>query len=188
MVGTPRPPPTGQGTPCRNSESGKSPRGLSEPIGSPTAICNDPYAKPPDTPRPAGATDPFLKPMCPPRASQTVEGRHLIGSPGHDPFSRVSVRKEAYQRMPQGRMILSDPYARPLLTPIPGSNESGSVQVFKTPMPPLRLRNNMQVCMHGEQVGIPLKDQWCPLVRLNHFPRINRMILMHSLRSLLALQ
>ncbi|XP_073705573.1 histone-lysine N-methyltransferase 2C [Garra rufa] len=136
MVGTPRPPPTGQGTPRRNSESGKSPRGLSEPIGSPTAICNDPYAKPPDTPRPAGATDPFLKPMCPPRASQTLDGRHLIGSPGHDPFSRVSVRKEAYQRMPQGRMILSDPYARPLLTPIPGSNESGSVQVFKTPMPP----------------------------------------------------
>ncbi|XP_059358418.1 histone-lysine N-methyltransferase 2C-like isoform X3 [Carassius carassius] len=136
MVGTPRPPPTGQGTPRRNSESGKSPRGLSEPIGSPTSICNDPYAKPPDTPRPAGATDPFLKPMCPPRASQTVEGRHLIGSPGHDPFSRVSVRKEVYQRMPQGRMILSDPYARPLLTPIPGSNESGSVQVFKTPMPP----------------------------------------------------
>uniref|UniRef100_A0A8C1N5S8 [histone H3]-lysine(4) N-methyltransferase n=1 Tax=Cyprinus carpio TaxID=7962 RepID=A0A8C1N5S8_CYPCA len=136
MVGTPRPPPTGQGTSRRNSESGKSPRGLSEPIGSPTAICNDPYAKPPDTPRPAGATDPFLKPMCPPRASQTVEGRHLIGSPVHDPFSRVSVRKEAYQRMPQGRMILSDPYARPLLTPIPGSNESGSVQVFKTPMPP----------------------------------------------------
>lgn len=136
MVGTPRPPPTGQGTPRHNSESGKSPRGLSEPIGSPTTICNDPYAKPPDTPRPAGATDPFLKPMCPPRASQTVEVRHLIGSPGHDPFSRVSVRKEAYQRMPQGRMILSDPYARPLLTPIPGSNESGSVQVFKTPMPP----------------------------------------------------
>ncbi|XP_016139199.1 histone-lysine N-methyltransferase 2C [Sinocyclocheilus grahami] len=136
MVGTPRPPPTGQGTPRRNSESGKSPRGLSEPIGSPTAICNDPYAKPPGTPRPTGATDPFLKPMCPPRASQTVEGRHLIGSPSHDPFSRVSVRKEAYQRMPQGRMILSDPYARPLLTPIPGSNESGSIQVFKTPMPP----------------------------------------------------
>ncbi|XP_051556784.1 histone-lysine N-methyltransferase 2C isoform X3 [Myxocyprinus asiaticus] len=137
MVGTPRPPPTGQGTPRRNSESGKSPRGFAESIGSPTAnICNDPYAKPPDTPRPAGVTDPFLKPMCPPRAGQTLEGRHIIGSPGHDPFSRVSVRKEAYQRMPQGRMILSDPYARPLLTPIPGSNESGSVQVFKTPMPP----------------------------------------------------
>ncbi|XP_076829212.1 histone-lysine N-methyltransferase 2C isoform X14 [Brachyhypopomus gauderio] len=146
MVGTPRPPTSGPGTTRRNSESGKSPRSLSEergkpssvhePIGSPTAVNVDPYAKPPDTPRPAGPTDPFLKPMCPPRASQSMEGRHLIGSPGHDPFSRPSLRKETYSRMPQGRMILSDPYARPLLTPIPGSNESGSIQLFKTPMPP----------------------------------------------------
>lgn len=162
MVGTPRPPPTGQGTPRRNSESGKSPRGLSEPIGSPTAICNDPYAKPPDTPRPAGATDPFLKPMCPPRASQTLEGRHLVGSPGHDPFSRVSVRKEAYQRMPQGRMILSDPYARPLLTPIPGSNESGSVQVFKTPMPPPQAQEQY-AGMHARRVsGDPFERSMMP--------------------------
>ncbi|XP_077069572.1 histone-lysine N-methyltransferase 2C isoform X1 [Siphateles boraxobius] len=162
MVGTPRPPPTGQGTPRRNSESGKSPRGLSEPIGSPTAICNDPYAKPPDTPRPAGATDPFLKPMCPPRANQTLEGRHLVGSPGHDPFSRVSVRKEAYQRMPQGRMILSDPYARPLLTPIPGSNESGSVQVFKTPMPPPQAQEQY-AGMHARRVsGDPFERSMMP--------------------------
>ncbi|XP_072544552.1 histone-lysine N-methyltransferase 2C isoform X3 [Salminus brasiliensis] len=146
MVGTPRPPPSGPAAARRNSESGKSPRSLSEErgktssihesIGSPTALNIDPYAKPPDTPRPAGPSDPFLKPMCPPRTSQAMEGRHLIGSPGHDPFSRAAVRKEAYPRMPQGRMILSDPYARPLLAPIPGSNESGSVQLFKTPMPP----------------------------------------------------
>ncbi|XP_035392361.1 histone-lysine N-methyltransferase 2C isoform X2 [Electrophorus electricus] len=146
MVGTPRPPTSGPGATRRNSESGKSPRSLSEergkppsvhePIGSPTSVNADPYAKPPDTPRPAGPTDPFLKPMCPPRASQSMEGRHLIGSPGHDPFSRPGLRKETYSRMPQGRMILSDPYTRPLLTPIPGSNESGSVQLFKTPMPP----------------------------------------------------
>ncbi|XP_066537904.1 histone-lysine N-methyltransferase 2C isoform X2 [Hoplias malabaricus] len=146
MVGTPRPPPSGPASARRNSESGKSPRSLSEErgktssvhesIGSPTALNIDPYAKPPDTPRPAGPTDPFLKPMCPPRAGPAMEGRHLIGSPGHDPFSRAAVRKEAYPRMPQGRMILSDPYARPLLAPIPGSNESGSVQLFKTPMPP----------------------------------------------------
>lgn len=162
MVGTPRPPPAGQGTPRRNSESGKSPRGLSEPIGSPTAICNDPYAKPPDTPRPTVATDPFLKPMCPPRASQTLEGRHLIGSPGHDPFSRVSVRKEAYQRMPQGRMILSDPYARPLLTPIPGSNESGSVQVFKTPMPPPQAQEQY-AGMHARRAsGDPFERSMMP--------------------------
>uniref|UniRef100_A0A671RS73 [histone H3]-lysine(4) N-methyltransferase n=1 Tax=Sinocyclocheilus anshuiensis TaxID=1608454 RepID=A0A671RS73_9TELE len=162
MVGTPRPPPTGQGTPRRNSESGKSPRGLSEPIGSPTAICNDPYTKPPGTPRPTGATDPFLKPMCPPRASQTVEGRHLIGSPSHDPFSRVSVRKEAYQRMPQGRMILSDPYARPLLTPIPGSNESGSIQVFKTPMPPPQAQEQY-AGMHAQRAsGDPFERPMMP--------------------------
>lgn len=146
MVGTPRPPPSGPGAAHRSSESGKSPRSLSEErgkpssmhesIGSPTAHNVDPYAKPPDTPRPAGPTDPFLKPMCPPRVGQPIEGRHIIGSPGHDPFSRGSVRKEAYPRMPHGKMILSDPYARPLLTPIPGSNESGSVQPFKTPMPP----------------------------------------------------
>ncbi|XP_016320042.1 histone-lysine N-methyltransferase 2C [Sinocyclocheilus anshuiensis] len=162
MVGTPRPPTTGQGNPRHNSESGKSPRGLSEPIGSPTAICNDPYAKPPDTPRPAGAPDPFLKPMCPPRASQTLEGRHLIGSPGHDPFSRVSVRKEAYQRMPQGRMILSDPYARPLLTPIPGSNESGSVQVFKTPMPPPQTQEQYAGMLARRASGDPFERPMMP--------------------------
>ncbi|XP_051555188.1 histone-lysine N-methyltransferase 2C-like isoform X3 [Myxocyprinus asiaticus] len=163
MVGTPRPPTTGQGTPRGNSESGKSPRGHSEPVGSPTAnIGNDPYAKPPDTPRPAGTTDPFLKPICPPRANQTLEGRHLIGSPVHDPFSRVSVRKEAYQRMPQGRMILSDPYAHPLLTPIPGSNESGSVQVFKTPMPPPQAQEQY-AGMHPRRVtGDPFERPMMP--------------------------
>ncbi|XP_030629549.1 histone-lysine N-methyltransferase 2C [Chanos chanos] len=146
MVGTPRPPPIGPNTPRRNSESGKSPRAHSdermkppsalEAFGSPTTMNSDPYAKPPDTPRPSGPADPFLKPMGPPRGSQTMEGRHHMGSPGHGTFSRSSMRKEVFQQMPQGRMILSDPYARPLLTPIPGSNESGSVQVFKAPMPP----------------------------------------------------
>lgn len=146
MVGTPRPPASAPAAIRRNSESGKSPRSLSEErgksssvhesIGSPTALNVDPYAKPPDTPRPTGTSDPFLKPMCPPRVGQPMEGRHIIGSPGHDPFSRGAVRKEAYPRMPHGKMILSDPYARPLLAPIPGSNESGSVQPFKTPMLP----------------------------------------------------
>ncbi|XP_049337977.1 histone-lysine N-methyltransferase 2C isoform X4 [Astyanax mexicanus] len=160
MVGTPRPPASGPAAARRNSESGKSPRSLSEErgktpsihesIGSPTSLNVDPYAKPPDTPRPTGPTDPFLKPMCPPRTSQAMEGRHLIGSPGHDPFSRAGVRKEAYPRMPQGRMILSDPYARPLLAPIPGSNESGSVQLFKTPMPPPQPQDS-NTAMHSRR-------------------------------------
>ncbi|XP_057712545.1 histone-lysine N-methyltransferase 2C isoform X1 [Corythoichthys intestinalis] len=149
MVGTPRPPTLGPNA-CRRipMESGKSPTSLMEQqdrgrpspahdtFGSPTSISNDPYAKPPDTPRPSGEIDPFLKPMGPPRTSHTAQGRPPMGSPGRDPYSRPMIRNEAYQRMAQNRMILSDPYSRPLLTPIPGSNESGSVPLFKTPMPP----------------------------------------------------
>lgn len=149
MVGTPRPPNLGPNA-CRRMpvESGKSPTSLMEQqdrgrpspahesFGSPTSMSNDPYAKPPDTPRPTGDMDPFLKPMGPPRASQVAQGRPPMGSPGRDPYSRPMIRNEAYQRMAQNRMILSDPYSRPLLAPIPGSNESGSVPLFKTPMPP----------------------------------------------------
>nr|XP_019959050.1 PREDICTED: histone-lysine N-methyltransferase 2C isoform X3 [Paralichthys olivaceus] len=149
MVGTPRPPTLGPNA-CRRMavESGKSPTALMEQqdrgrpspahesFGSPTSMSNDPYAKPPDTPRPTGDMDPFLKPMGPPRASQAAQGRPPMGSPGRESYSRPMIRNEAYQRMAQNRMILSDPYSRPLLTPIPGSNESGSVPLFKTPMPP----------------------------------------------------
>lgn len=149
MVGTPRPPNIGPNT-CRRIpvESGKSPssvmehqdRGRPSPahesFGSPTSISSDPYAKPPDTPRPTSEIDPFLKPIGPPRVSQAAQGRPPMGSPGRDPYSRPMIRNEAYQRMAQNRMILSDPYSRPLLAPIPGSNEAGSVPLFKTPMPP----------------------------------------------------
>lgn len=172
MVGTPRPPPSGPGAVRRNSESGKSPRSLSEDrgkpssvhesIGSPTALNVDPYAKPPDTPRPAGPADPFLKPMCPPRMGQPVEGRHIIGSPGHDPYSRGAMRKEAYSRIPPGKMILSDPYARPLLAPIPGSNESGSVQPFKAPMPPSHPQDS-NAAMHSRRPsGDPFERPMVP--------------------------
>ncbi|XP_041659164.1 histone-lysine N-methyltransferase 2C isoform X2 [Cheilinus undulatus] len=149
MVGTPRPPSLGPNM-CRRmpTESGKSPTSLMEQqdrgrpspaheaFGSPPSLSNDPYAKPPDTPRPSGDMDPFLKPIGPPRVSQAAQGRPPMGSPGRDPYSRPMIRNEAYQRMAQNRMILSDPYSRPLLAPIPGSNESGSVPLFKTPMPP----------------------------------------------------
>ena len=148
MVGTPRPPTLGPNACRRMVESGKSPNSMMEQqdrgrpspahesFGSPTSMSNDPYAKPPDTPRPTGDMDPFLKPMGPPRASQAAQGRPPMGSPGRESYSRPMIRNEAYQRMTQNRMILSDPYSRPLLTPIPGSNESGSVPLFKTPMPP----------------------------------------------------
>uniref|UniRef100_A0A8C2FJX8 Histone-lysine N-methyltransferase 2C n=1 Tax=Cyprinus carpio TaxID=7962 RepID=A0A8C2FJX8_CYPCA len=146
MVGTPRPPPSGSSTPRRGSVSDMQERSRPSPahesFGSPTSASTDPYAKPPDTPRPS---DLFVKPMCPPRPGPLSEqqGRHFINNvtPG-DSFSRPGQRSEAYQRMAHSRMILSDPYSRPLLTPIPGSNESGSVPVFKTPMPPSQLQQD----------------------------------------------
>lgn len=146
MVGTPRPPPSGSSTPRRGSFSDMQEKSRPSPahdsFGSPTSASTDPYAKPPDTPRP---TDPFVKPMCPPRPVPLSEqqGRHFISNviPG-DNFSRPGQRTEVYQRMAHSRMVLSDPYSRPLLTPIPGSNESGSVPVFKTPMPPSQLQQD----------------------------------------------
>ncbi|KAL4630959.1 histone-lysine N-methyltransferase 2C [Arapaima gigas] len=151
MVGTPRPPPIGSSTPRRNSiESYSAPRTPSEQqergrpspahesFGSPTSASMDPYAKPPDTPRPAVAADTFVKPMGPPKTGLVSEsqGRHVPVSATGDTFVRPVHRAEVYQRIGHNRMILSDPYSRPLLTPIPGSNESGSVAVFKAPMPP----------------------------------------------------
>ncbi|XP_069047073.1 histone-lysine N-methyltransferase 2C isoform X5 [Lepisosteus oculatus] len=144
MVGTPRPPPIGSGAARRNSvetcnpppvrptaeqQERGNPSPAHESFGSPTSMSNDPYAKPPDTPRPVMSTEHFVKPMVPPRSMPAPEspGKHPAG-PGH--------RAEVYQRMSHNRMILSDPYTRPLLTPVPGSNESGSVPLFKTPMPP----------------------------------------------------
>ncbi|XP_016298872.1 histone-lysine N-methyltransferase 2C-like isoform X4 [Sinocyclocheilus anshuiensis] len=146
MVGTPRPPPSESSTPRRSSVSDMQERSRPSPahesFGSPTSASTDPYAKPPDTPRPS---DLFVKPMCPPRPGPLSEqqGRHFISNvtPG-DSFSRPGLRSEAYQRMAHSRMVLSDPYSRPLLTPIPGSNESGSVTVFKAPMLPSQLQQN----------------------------------------------
>ncbi|KAJ8272620.1 hypothetical protein GJAV_G00091360 [Gymnothorax javanicus] len=167
MVGTPRPPPLGSSTPRRNSESGKSPRSLAEPqdrgrpspahesFGSPTSMSSDPYAKPPDTPRPVVGSDPFLKPIGPPRQSPSSElhGRQAMSSMASDTFVRPALRNEVYQRMSQNKMILSDPYSRPLLTPIPGSNESGSVPVFKMPMPPSQSQDSYGSMISGARRG-----------------------------------
>ncbi|XP_051538392.1 histone-lysine N-methyltransferase 2C-like isoform X2 [Myxocyprinus asiaticus] len=159
MLGTPQPPTSGSSTPRRGSVSDMQERSRPSPahesFGSPTSASNDPYAKPPDTPRPS---DPFVKPMGPPRPGpvseqhQQQQGRYLISNviPG-DKFSRPGQRSEAYQRMAHSRMVLSDPYSRPLLTPIPGSNESGSVPVFKTPMPP---SHSQQDSFNAAQLGM----------------------------------
>ncbi|KAG7526834.1 histone-lysine N-methyltransferase 2C-like isoform X3 [Solea senegalensis] len=184
MVGTPRPPTLGPNA-CRRIavESGKSPTSLMEQqdrgrpspahesFGSPTSMSSDPYAKPPDTPRPCGEIDPFLKPMGPPRASQAAQGRPPMGSPGRDSYSRPMIRNEAYQRMAQNRMILSDPYSRPLLTPIPGSNESGSVPLFKTPMPPPQTQDPFSRPGLHPSDRYPQNPQNDPFAQPLHTPR-----------------
>ncbi|XP_077470695.1 histone-lysine N-methyltransferase 2C isoform X2 [Stigmatopora argus] len=184
MVGTPRPPTLGPNA-CRRipMESGKSPtsvmeqqdRGRPSPVhdtfGSPTSISNDPYAKPPDTPRPSAEIDPFLKPMGPPRTSHTAHGRPPMGSPGRDPYSRPMIRNEAYQRMVQNRMILSDPYSRPLMAPIPGSNESGSVPLFKTPMPPPQAHEALYRAGQHSGDRFSQNQQTDPYAQPPHTPR-----------------
>ncbi|XP_041102786.1 histone-lysine N-methyltransferase 2C-like isoform X5 [Polyodon spathula] len=158
MVGTPRPPAVGSHPPRRKSidpctpppagtrlgaeqQERNRPSPGHESFGSPSSINNDPYAKPPDTPRPVLSADLFAKPMGPPRTVGSAEqsGKLPLGSTASgDTFARPGLPAEVYQRMQMShsRMILSDPYTRPLLTPIPGSNESGSVSLFKAPMPP----------------------------------------------------
>ncbi|XP_058251274.1 histone-lysine N-methyltransferase 2C isoform X1 [Hemibagrus wyckioides] len=143
MAGTPRPQPSGSSTPHRGSISDMQERGRPSPahesFGSPTSANVDIYSKPPDTPRPA---DPFVKPLGPPRPGseqqqhlQQQQGRYMLANTTSGDFIRPNQRVETYQRTPP-RVVLSDPYSRPLPSPIPGSNEAGSVPLFKTPMPP----------------------------------------------------
>ncbi|XP_053350621.1 histone-lysine N-methyltransferase 2C isoform X4 [Clarias gariepinus] len=138
MAGTPRPPPSGSRCSISDMQERGRPSPAHESFGSPTNA--DVYSKPPDTPRPAV---PFLKPLGPPRPGsvseqqhlQQQQGRYMLANATPGEFIRLNQRSETYQRMPS-RVVPSDPYARPPLTPIPGSNEAGSVPLFKTPMPP----------------------------------------------------
>ncbi|XP_035386586.1 histone-lysine N-methyltransferase 2C isoform X4 [Electrophorus electricus] len=181
MVGTPRPPPSGSSTPRRGSLSDMQERGrpspAHEPFGSPTSASADMYTKPPDTPRPS---DPFVKPLGPPRSGPVSEqqqpGRYMLASaPTGDNFTRPNHRSEHYQRMPHNRMVLSDPYTRPLLTPIPGSSESGFVPVFKTPMPPSQTQQDpfstaQQGMRRGPPDGFPQGQQSDPYAHQPHTP------------------
>ncbi|KAK3572272.1 hypothetical protein QTP86_029686 [Hemibagrus guttatus] len=144
MAGTPRPQPSGSSTPHRGSISDMQERGRPSPahesFGSPTSANIDIYSKPPDTPRPS---DPFVKPLGPPRPGseqqqqhlQQQQARYMLANSTSGDFIRPIQRAETYQRTPP-RVVLSDPYSRPLPSPIPGSNEACSVPLFKTPMPP----------------------------------------------------
>ncbi|XP_066241483.1 histone-lysine N-methyltransferase 2C isoform X3 [Saccopteryx leptura] len=148
MVGTPRPAPVAHSFPRRTAEGcaslppgpGPCPAPLSEgtarrpsPVGDPccsSSVCGDPYAKPPDTPRPVVA-EPFPKPLGLPRATvvleQTAKGGPLAAGT-NDHFLKPSPRTDVFQR-PR----IPDPYARPLLAPAPLDSGPGP---FKTPMQP----------------------------------------------------
>ncbi|XP_065397172.1 histone-lysine N-methyltransferase 2C isoform X9 [Macaca fascicularis] len=149
MVGTPRPPPVGHSFSRRNSaapvenctplSSVSRPLQMNETTAnrpSPVRdLCsssmtnNDPYAKPPDTPRPV-MTDQFPKSLglsrSPIVSEQTAKGPVAAGTNDH--FTKPSPRADVFQRQ-----RIPDPYARPLLTPAPLDSGPGP---FKTPMQP----------------------------------------------------
>ncbi|XP_026645202.1 histone-lysine N-methyltransferase 2C isoform X10 [Microtus ochrogaster] len=147
MVGTPRPPPGGHSFPRRstvtpvencmplssvsrsiqmNETSATRPSPARDLCAS-SMTNSDPYAKPPDTPRPV-LTDqcpkPFSLPRSPVISEQTTKGPLAPGTSDH--FTKPSPRADAFQRQ-----RLPDPYARPLLTPAPLDNGP-----FKTPLHP----------------------------------------------------
>ncbi|XP_054449392.1 histone-lysine N-methyltransferase 2C [Pteronotus mesoamericanus] len=150
MVGTPRPLPGGHGfsrrtaagpvESCASLSSGPRPAQVGEntarrpsPIrecgSSSSSTSSDPYAKPPDTPRPVAA-EPGPKPLGlphPPVVSEQTAKGPLAAAP-NDPFTKPSPRTDAFQRQ-----RIPDPYARPLLTPAPLDSGPGP---FKTPMQP----------------------------------------------------
>lgn len=149
MVGTPRPPPGGHSfsrrpsaalvETCAPLSSVPRPTQMSEATASRPSpvrdLCSssmtnsDPYAKPPDTPRPM-MTDQFPKPLALTRSpivsEQTAKGPLAAGTSDH--FTKPSPRADVFQRQ-----RIPDPYARPLLTPAPLDSGPGP---FKTPMQP----------------------------------------------------
>ncbi|XP_038546315.1 LOW QUALITY PROTEIN: histone-lysine N-methyltransferase 2C isoform X1 [Canis lupus familiaris] len=149
MVGTPRPAPGGHSFSRRNSaapaDSCTPLPSVSRPAQMTDTTANrpspvrdlcsssttntDPYAKPPDTPRPV-MTDQFPKPLGLPRSpvvsEQTAKGPLTAGTNDH--FTKPSPRADVFQRQ-----RIPDPYARPLLTPAPLDSGPGP---FKTPMQP----------------------------------------------------
>ncbi|KAM5303511.1 histone-lysine N-methyltransferase 2C isoform 10-T10 [Glossophaga mutica] len=150
MVGTPRPPPGGHGLSRRNPAglaescaplpSGPRPAPGSEgATGRPSPVresscpssvtSSDPYAKPPDTPRPVLA-EPLPKPLGLPRSPAVSEqaAKGPLAAATNDHFPKPSPRADAFQRQ-----RAPDPYSRPVLTPAPPDSGPGP---FKTPMQP----------------------------------------------------
>uniref|UniRef100_A0ABM5GMV7 [histone H3]-lysine(4) N-methyltransferase n=1 Tax=Pogona vitticeps TaxID=103695 RepID=A0ABM5GMV7_9SAUR len=155
MVGTPRPPPVNQNQNfirrntvtsvdiCPPPSPISRPAQVSESTGSrPSPVrdscslspaSNDPYAKPPDTPRPVMGTEQFSKPLGVTRSSLLAEqpGKPSSTVANSEPFAKPPPRTDAFHKP---RMSLPDSYARMPLTPTPGVE--GNSGPFKTPMRP----------------------------------------------------
>ncbi|XP_044280541.1 histone-lysine N-methyltransferase 2C isoform X5 [Varanus komodoensis] len=155
MVGTPRPPPVNQNPNFirRNSVTSADICPPPSPISRPAQVTestgsrpspvrescslspvnNDPYTKPPDTPRPVMGTEQFSKPLGVSRSPLIVEqpGKAPLTVANSDPFAKPPLRSDAFQRP---RMSPADSYARPPLTPAPVAE--GNSGPFKTPMRP----------------------------------------------------
>lgn len=154
MVGTPRPAPVNQNQNFirRNSVTSvdicpppspiSRPAQVSESMGSRPSpardscslspVSVDPYAKPPDTPRPVMAAEPFSKPLVVSKSPLIAEKPGKAGTTlANDPFTKPSPRTEAFQRP---HMSPADSHSHPQLTST--SVVEGGPGSFKTPMRP----------------------------------------------------
>ncbi|KAM4687610.1 histone-lysine N-methyltransferase 2C [Discoglossus pictus] len=151
MVGTPRPPPTSQTFPRRNSGSpldicpsrpitgnesaGSRPSPIRDSSLSP--LSSDVSGKLTDSQRSLMASEQFSKPLgmgrLPYHADQSGDGSLLPAN--NDSFTKLSSRSDIFQRQPMAQTKMSDPYTRPPLTPTSTGSEN-SPAPFKTPMRP----------------------------------------------------
>ncbi|XP_075068243.1 histone-lysine N-methyltransferase 2C isoform X3 [Mixophyes fleayi] len=143
MVGTPRPPPTGQNFHRRNSGSPmdicptRQMSGNESSDTRPSPIrdsCSSP-SNGGDFQRSMMSSEHFTKPlgslMMPHNTDQVFDG--TLG-PGNNDFTKYTSRSEMFQRQSVAQNKI-DPYSRPPLTPTSGVSP-GSPAPFKTPMRP----------------------------------------------------
>ncbi|KAE8595665.1 hypothetical protein XENTR_v10015836 [Xenopus tropicalis] len=151
MVGTPRPPPTGQTFHRRNSRSpvdvcpsrtssgcemnDNRPSPVRDSCSSP--VGSDPSLKIPHSQRSLMSSESLSKltgvGRLPVNADQALEGSLMLGS--NDSFARLPSRSDVFQRQQMAHSKVVDQYKRPPLAPTPGIAD-GSSAPFKTPMRP----------------------------------------------------
>ncbi|XP_053116149.1 histone-lysine N-methyltransferase 2C isoform X3 [Hemicordylus capensis] len=130
------PPPSPISRPAQVSEATGSRPSSARDSCSLSPVSNDPYAKPPDTPRPIMAAEPFSKPLGVSRSPLIAEppGKASL-TVVNDPFTKPSLRTDTFQR---ARVSPADSYTRP---PLPSTSVvEGGTGPFKTPMRPQSLQ------------------------------------------------